>query len=53
MNFKILKKWNIHGITNLIPNTILHKDNPSLFVKMTFSFLSLFEENIKSHPFRK
>lgn len=51
MNFKILKKWNIHGITNLIPSTILHKDNPSIFVQMAFSFLSLLEENINLIPY--
>ena len=51
MNFKILKKWSIHGITNLIPSTILHKDNPSLFVQIAFSFLSLLEENINHIPF--
>jgi hypothetical protein len=30
---KVLKKWNIHSITNLLPSTILDKNNPSNKVK--------------------
>jgi SAM-dependent methyltransferase len=43
-NMKVLKKWNIHSITNLLPSTILDKDNPSNKVKKIFMMLSSLEE---------
>jgi len=45
-NFKVLKKWNIHSITNLLPSTILDKDNPSNTVKKIFTMLSSIEEKM-------
>lgn len=41
---KVLKKWNIHSITNLLPSTILDKDNPSN--KSIFTMLSSLEEKM-------
>ena len=45
-NMKLLKKWNIHSITNLLPSTILDKDNPSNTVKKIFTMLSSIEEKM-------
>jgi MPBQ/MSBQ methyltransferase len=41
---KILKKWNIHSLTNILPSTILDKDYPSTIIKKVFNLLSLIEE---------
>lgn len=43
---KVLKKWNIHSITNLLPSTILDKDNPSNKVKKIFTMLSSLKEKM-------
>lgn len=43
-DLKILNKWNIHSVTNILPSTILDKDHPSTIVKKLFNLLSLLEE---------
>jgi MPBQ/MSBQ methyltransferase len=43
-DLQILKKWNIHSLTNILPSTILDKDYPSTIIKKVFNLLSLIEE---------
>jgi MPBQ/MSBQ methyltransferase len=43
-DLKILKKWNIHSLTNILPSTILDKDYPCTVIKSAFKFLSFLEE---------
>jgi ubiquinone/menaquinone biosynthesis C-methylase UbiE len=37
------KSWGLHGITNIIPSTILHKPDPGRFAKAFFPILSSLE----------
>lgn len=43
-DLKIIKKWNIHSLTNILPSTILDKDYPCTIIKRVFKFLSFLEE---------
>ncbi|MDI6916983.1 MAG: methyltransferase domain-containing protein [Thermoplasmatales archaeon] len=43
---KVLKKWTIHSITNLIPSTYLDMTNPPTWLRNLFSFLAKIEERI-------
>jgi len=46
LQFKILKKWTIHSITNLVPSTYLDKAKLSNWIKFIFNFLAKIEENL-------
>ena len=43
---KVLKKWNIHSITNLLPSTILDKNIHLIKLKKFFTMLSSLEEKM-------
>ena len=40
------KSWGLHGITNIIPSTILHKPDPGLFTRAFFPILSSLERRL-------
>jgi len=40
------KSWGLHGITNIIPSTTLHKPDPGLFPRAFFPLLSSLEKRI-------
>jgi len=40
------KRWGLHGMTNIIPSTILHKPNPGHFTRGFFSILSSVERRV-------
>ena len=46
LNLRIIKKWTIHSITNLIPSPILDTNQPSALLKNLFKVLSVLEEKI-------
>jgi MPBQ/MSBQ methyltransferase len=46
LNLRIIKRWTIHSITNLIPSPILDTNRPSTLLKNLFKMLSVIEENI-------
>lgn len=46
LKLKIMKRWTIHSITNLIPSPILDTNQPSTLLKNLFKILSVFEERI-------
>jgi ubiquinone/menaquinone biosynthesis C-methylase UbiE len=46
LQLKILKKWTIHSVTNIIPSTYLDMNNPPKWLKDSFSFLANIEEKI-------
>lgn len=46
LNFKILHKWTIHSVTNIIPSTILERPKTSKIVKILFSIFSKIEETV-------
>jgi len=46
LQFKILKKWTIHSITNLVPSKYLDKAKPSNWIEFIFNFLAKIEENL-------
>lgn len=45
-NLKILKKWTIHSLTNLIPSVTLDTDYPSMNMVKVFGILSSIEERL-------
>ena len=49
LNFKFIKNWSIHSITNLIPSSILDNSKPNSRIIKLFYFLSSFEENTTLH----
>lgn len=44
LNLKVIKRWTILSITNLIPSPILDTNRPSSFLKNLFGVLSFLEE---------
>ncbi len=46
LNFKILKKWSIHSVTNIIPSTILDRPKSSKIIEFLFKIFSKIEEII-------
>lgn len=46
LNLKVIKKWTIHSITNLIPSPILDTNQPGAFLRNLFGLLSFLEEKI-------
>jgi ubiquinone/menaquinone biosynthesis C-methylase UbiE len=46
LNLKVIKRWTILSITNLIPSPILDTNHPTAFLKNLFRVLSFLEEKI-------
>jgi MPBQ/MSBQ methyltransferase len=46
LDLRVIKRWTIHSITNLIPSPILDTIKPSIFLKGLFKILSTLEERI-------
>ena len=46
LNLRVIKRWTIHSVTNLIPSPILDTNKPNVFLKNLFKMLSTFEERI-------
>lgn len=46
LDLRVIKRWTIHSITNLIPSPILDTIKPSIFLKDLFKILSTLEERI-------
>jgi SAM-dependent methyltransferase len=46
LNLKVIKRWTILSITNLIPSPILDTNRPSTFLKRLFRVLSFLEEKV-------
>ncbi|HEY7571920.1 MAG TPA: methyltransferase domain-containing protein [Nitrososphaeraceae archaeon] len=46
LNLKVIKRWTILSITNLIPSPILDTNSPSTFLKRLFKVLSFLEEKV-------
>jgi ubiquinone/menaquinone biosynthesis C-methylase UbiE len=48
LNLKVIKRWTILSITNIIPSPILDTNIPSSFLKNLFGVLSFLEESFPS-----
>jgi len=46
LGFKILRKYSIHSVTNLIPSTYLDANNPPKWLRNLFTFYASIEERI-------
>jgi MPBQ/MSBQ methyltransferase len=46
LDLRVIKRWTIHSITNLIPSPILDTSKPGIFLKGLFKLLSSLEERI-------
>jgi len=49
LGFKILRKYSIHSVTNLIPSTLLDTNNPPKWLRNLFTFCAGIEERIPFH----
>jgi hypothetical protein len=49
LNLRVIKRWTIHSITNLIPSPILDTNQPGAFLKNLFKVLAFLEEKIPVH----
>jgi ubiquinone/menaquinone biosynthesis C-methylase UbiE len=49
LNLKLIRRWSILSVTNLIPSPILDTNRPSEFLKNIFRVLSFIEEKIPFH----
>jgi ubiquinone/menaquinone biosynthesis C-methylase UbiE len=49
LNLRVIKRWTIHSITNLIPSPILDTNQPGAFLKNLFRVLAFLEEKIPVH----
>ena len=46
LDLRVIKRWTIHSITNLIPSSILDTSKPGIFLMGLFELLSSLEERV-------